>query len=59
MADRTGSESPAPQKGPGRWAWRARYRVWEANRKTFVYPENSLEPEQQEAKDDEAPAGKP
>ncbi|MEQ7011289.1 neuraminidase-like domain-containing protein [Actinopolymorpha sp. B17G11] len=27
------------------WAWMQRYRVWEANRKVFVYPENWLEPE--------------
>lgn len=26
------------------WAWRKRYRVWEANRKVFLYPENYLEP---------------
>ena len=28
-----------------RWQWMQRYRVWEANRKVFVYPENWLEPE--------------
>ncbi len=27
------------------WAWMYRYRVWEANRKVFLYPENWLEPE--------------
>ncbi|MDQ3695663.1 MAG: neuraminidase-like domain-containing protein [Chloroflexota bacterium] len=27
------------------WQWMKRYRVWEANRKIFVYPENWLEPE--------------
>jgi hypothetical protein len=26
------------------WAWRKNYRVWEANRKVFLYPENYLEP---------------
>ena len=26
------------------WAWRKRYRLWEANRKVFLYPENYLEP---------------
>jgi hypothetical protein len=30
---------------PDHWAWMKRYRVWEANRKIFVYPENWLEPE--------------
>ena len=27
------------------WEWMRRYRVWEANRKVFLYPENWLEPE--------------
>jgi hypothetical protein len=27
------------------WEWMRRYRVWEANRKIFLYPENWLEPE--------------
>lgn len=27
------------------WQWMSRYRVWEANRKIFLYPENWLEPE--------------
>ncbi len=27
------------------WEWMQRYRVWEANRKVFLYPENWLEPE--------------
>ncbi len=27
------------------WAWMKRYRVWEANRKIFIWPENWLEPE--------------
>lgn len=27
------------------WAWLRRYRVWEANRKIFLFPENWLEPE--------------
>ena len=26
------------------WAWRKNYRVWEANRKVFLYPENYIEP---------------
>lgn len=28
-----------------RWEWLRNYRVWEANRKIFLYPENWLEPE--------------
>ena len=27
------------------WDWRKNYRVWEANRKVFLYPENYIEPE--------------
>lgn len=27
------------------WAWQKNYRVWEPNRKVFVYPENWIEPE--------------
>ena len=37
---------------PGQWAWMKRYRVWEANRKVFLYPENWLEPE---LRDDQSP----
>lgn len=28
-----------------RWQWMKNYRVWEANRKVFLYPENWIEPE--------------
>jgi hypothetical protein len=34
------------------WEWMRRYRVWEANRKVFLYPENWLEPE---LRDDQSP----
>jgi len=27
------------------WNWRTRYRVWDANRKVFLYPENWTEPD--------------
>ncbi|HET9768715.1 MAG TPA: neuraminidase-like domain-containing protein, partial [Thermoanaerobaculia bacterium] len=30
---------------PLRWAWMKQYRLWEANRKVFLYPENWIEPE--------------
>jgi hypothetical protein len=33
------------------WTWVDRFRVWQANRKVFVYPENWIEPEQ---RDDES-----
>ena len=29
----------------GEWEWRKNYRVWEANRKVFLYPENYIEPD--------------
>ncbi len=32
------------------WAWMKRYRVWQANRKIFLYPENWLEPELRDGK---------
>lgn len=42
-----------PQSIPDdEWAWRKNYRVWEANRKIFLYPENYLEPE---LRDDKTP----
>ena len=34
------------------WEWMKRYRVWEANRKVFLLPENWLEPE---LRDDKSP----
>ncbi|TMV44388.1 PA14 domain-containing protein,virulence plasmid 28 protein [Paenibacillus mesophilus] len=34
------------------WQWMSRYRIWEANRKVFLYPENWLEPE---LRDDQSP----
>src|SRR5262249_55725894 len=34
------------------WEWMQRYRVWEANRKVFLWPENWLEPE---LRDDQSP----
>ena len=34
------------------WYWRKNYRVWEANRKIFLYPENYIEPE---LRDDKTP----
>lgn len=34
------------------WEWRKKYRVWEANRKVFLYPENWIEAE---LRDDKSP----
>ncbi|MCA1990905.1 MAG: Tc toxin subunit A, partial [Coleofasciculus sp. S288] len=33
-----------------RWEWMQRYRVWEANRKVFLYPENWIRPELRDVK---------
>ena len=38
------------------WDLLKRYRVWQANRKEFLYPENSIEPEQ---RDDKTPQFEP
>ena len=45
---REGSSAPtvSPQAiDADRWKWMKNYRVWEANRKVFLYPENYIEPE--------------
>lgn len=34
------------------WDWRKNYRIWEANRKVFLYPENYIEPD---LRDDKTP----
>jgi Tc toxin complex TcA C-terminal TcB-binding domain/Neuraminidase-like domain/Putative peptidoglycan binding domain len=38
-------EVPPTGVDANRWAWMKSYRVWEANRKVFLYPENWLLPE--------------
>jgi hypothetical protein len=38
--------------GSASWSWRRAYRVWEANRKVFLWPENYLEPS---LRDDKTP----
>ena len=44
--------SPRAPSTPTQWEWMKRYRVWEANRKVFLFPENWLEPE---LRDDKSP----
>lgn len=39
-------------EGAEQWDWMKNYRVWEANRKIFLYPENWIEPE---LRDDKTP----
>ncbi|MFK5937204.1 MAG: neuraminidase-like domain-containing protein [Sulfurimonas sp.] len=38
-------EDKSTQNSWSQWKWMKNYRVWEANRKIFFYPENWLEPE--------------
>jgi hypothetical protein len=49
---------PNPKPRPW-WQWLRRYRIWEANRKDFLYPENSLEPELRDDKRDEVVQRRP
>ncbi len=41
-----------PAEPAAEWDWRKNYRVWEANRKVFLWPENYLEPD---LRDDKTP----
>ena len=34
------------------WSWLQNYRVWEANRKVFLYPENYIQPELRDSRSD-------
>ena len=34
-----------PEPAAAEWTWRKNYRVWEANRKVFLWPENYIEPD--------------
>ena len=43
MRNQTGAKRPSATEAG--WDWRKRYRVWEANRRLFLYPENWVEPE--------------
>lgn len=42
----------ATDTGWQRWSWMSAYRVWQANRRVFLYPENWIEPE---LRDDKSP----
>jgi SpoVK/Ycf46/Vps4 family AAA+-type ATPase len=42
---KAGRQGKQVRKTEGEWEWHKRYRVWDANRKIFVYPENWTEPE--------------
>jgi hypothetical protein len=40
-----GKQQKQLRKTEGEWDWHKRYRIWNANRKTFLYPENWIEHE--------------
>jgi ATPase family associated with various cellular activities (AAA)/ABC toxin N-terminal region len=40
-----GKQRKQLRKTDGEWQWQKRYRVWDADRKIFLYPENWIEPE--------------
>jgi len=44
-AKKARKEEKRLRKKEAGWEWRKKYRVWEANRKVFVYPENWVEPD--------------
>ena len=41
-----------PSDAAAEWSWRQNYRVWQANRKVFLWPENYLDPD---LRDDKTP----
>jgi Bacteriophage tail sheath protein len=45
--EKAGQQRRQLRKREAEWKWRKNYRVWEANRKIFLYPENWIEPELQ------------
>ena len=50
---RDGKIKVSPEVIPAKeWSWRKNYRVWEANRKVFLFPENYIEPD---LRDDKTP----
>ena len=45
-----GSDRMTREQFKQRWQWLKNYRMWEANRKVFLYPENYLRPELRDTK---------
>jgi len=43
--EKAGEQRRRLRKTKAEWEWRKNYRVWDANRKIFLYPENWIEPE--------------
>lgn len=49
---RAQQQDTASENSWKQWKWMKNYRIWEANRKVFLYPENWIEPE---LRDDKSP----
>lgn len=45
-----GKEFADADEAKKQWEWRQNYRVWEANRKVFLFPENWIEPQLRDGK---------
>jgi hypothetical protein len=43
--EKAGEQRRQLRKTQAEWKWHKNYRVWDANRKIFLYPENWIEPE--------------
>ena len=43
--DNNGNKLQFDDEAKKEWEWRKNFRVWEANRKVFLYPENYLDPD--------------
>lgn len=52
VSDRQHVHLHMPAQAAAEWSWRRNYRVWEANRKVFLWPENYIEPD---LRDDKSP----
>lgn len=48
--DSNGTDAAARRSLKSWWKWMKNYRVWEANRKVFLYPENYIRPELRDTK---------
>ncbi len=52
QTDKIVAQIDIPDSFNAEWEWRRNYRLWEANRKVFLFPENWLEPD---LRDDKSP----
>jgi len=45
LEERSIPQTPEEEEAWKQWTWMSQYRLWEANRKVFLYPENWLDPQ--------------